>query len=93
MLKKNKSGLRRSLELTQKHPIDVANFVPHPMAKSSVPVIWMLCGHLRPPCRGDVGVNACCALRIASPSGRVRSLHRSCVAICVQPPLSCTSSL
>ena len=59
MLKKNKSGLRRSLELTQKHPIDVANFVPHPMAKSSVPVIWMLCGHLRPPCRGSVGVNAC----------------------------------
>ena len=59
MLKKNKSGLRRPLELTQKHPIDVANFVPHPMANSSIPVIWMLCGHLPPPCRGCVGVNAC----------------------------------
>ena len=30
-----------------------------PTSTCSDPVIWIICGHLRAPCRRDVGVNSC----------------------------------
>ena len=66
----------------------VATFAPHLKVQQSC----HLGGHLRPPCGRDVGVKACCIFTLIDPPGRVRSLDRSFVAICVQPPLSCTSS-
>ena len=67
----------------------VATFAPHLKVQQS-------ChrgGHLWPPCRRDVGVKACCTFMLIRPPGRVRSLDSSFVAICVQPPPSCTPSL
>ena len=66
----------------------VATFAPHLKVQQSC----HLGGHLRPPCRRDVGVKACCIFML-HPPGRVRSLDKSFVAICVQPPLCCTSSI
>ena len=67
----------------------VATFAPHLKVQQSC----HLGGHLRPPCRRDVGVKACCTFMLIRPPGRVRSLDSSFVAICVQPPPSCTSSI
>ena len=66
----------------------LATFAPHLKVQQSC----HLGGHLRPPCRRDVGVKACCIFML-HPPGRVRSLDKSFVAICVQPPLCCTSSI